>query len=444
MAHVRPQFRLKNEKATEKTAIRLIAYISGERLVFAPDKSIVPALWDFKSQRPTKDRELIKEAQKSAPGIKAELDNIRARLDNVSHALTQKVNTLEAESTSLTKQILYDYLKTKFREKKAEKQETINLNAYIDKFIEGAERGKIKKQDKTRYAKGTVKNFKTFRAQFLLFQKESKQKLGYDNIKSGFYEDFVDWMNDKKYSPNTIGRHIKTLKMIMKHAKGRGTHNNTDFEGFKVLSVDVHEIYLTQDELQAIYNLKLEPFSEMDLVRDVFLVGCEIAQRYSDYSRINPDHVKRTFDGKKVIDLITKKNGHRVVIPVTPRLEYILSKHNYRLPKTHEQVVNRYIKKIGEKAGIKELVTIETIRGGEKKTKQMAKYEMIKTHTARRSGATNMYLAGIPTIDIMKITGHKTERNFLKYIKVTKEETASRLVSHPYFNQSNLKVSSNG
>ena len=40
------------------------------------------------------------------------------------------------------------------------------------------------------------------------------------------------------------------------------------------------------------------------------------------------------------------------------------------------------------------------------------KCDLIKTHTARRSGCTNMYLAKIQPIDIMKISGHKTERNF--------------------------------
>jgi hypothetical protein len=51
-----------------------------------------------------------------------------------------------------------------------------------------------------------------------------------------------------------------------------------------------------------------------------------------------------------------------------------------------------------------------------------------------------MYLAGIPTIDIMKISGHKTEKEFLKYINVSKEETAINLSDHPYFNRAGLKV----
>jgi hypothetical protein len=51
-----------------------------------------------------------------------------------------------------------------------------------------------------------------------------------------------------------------------------------------------------------------------------------------------------------------------------------------------------------------------------------------------------MYLASVPSLDIMKISGHKTEREFLNYIKVGKEETAQNLAKHPYFNGSLLKI----
>ena len=54
---------------------------------------------------------------------------------------------------------------------------------------------------------------------------------------------------------------------------------------------------------------------------------------------------------------------------------------------------------------------------------------------ARRSGCTNMFKVGIPTIEIMKISGHQTEREFLQYILIDEEETAERLSVHPYFNQ---------
>jgi hypothetical protein len=46
-----------------------------------------------------------------------------------------------------------------------------------------------------------------------------------------------------------------------------------------------------------------------------------------------------------------------------------------------------------------------------------------------------MYLNDIPTIAIMAITGHTTEKAFLKYIKVTPEQNAQKLVLHPFFNR---------
>ena len=111
----------------------------------------------------------------------------------------------------------------------------------------------------------------------------------------------------------------------------------------------------------------------------------------------------------------------------------ILAKYEKRLPKSYEQKVNKYIKEVAREAGIIEKIEISYVENSEKKTKIVEKCELVKTHTARRSGATNMYLAKIPTIAIMKITGHKTEKEFMKYIKITEEESAMELMNHPYF-----------
>ena len=63
----------------------------------------------------------------------------------------------------------------------------------------------------------------------------------------------------------------------------------------------------------------------------------------------------------------------------------------------------------------------------QEKEQRIEKWEAVSSHTARRSAATNMFKAGIPSISIMKITGHKTETQFMKYIKVSKEENADGL-----------------
>jgi len=56
------------------------------------------------------------------------------------------------------------------------------------------------------------------------------------------------------------------------------------------------------------------------------------------------------------------------------------------------------------------------------------KYELITTHTARRSGVTNLYKTGLlDTRDMMSISGHKSEQTFEHYIKMKASEHADRI-----------------
>ena len=167
--------------------------------------------------------------------------------------------------------------------------------------------------------------------------------------------------------------------------------------------------------------------------RAVARLRCYTAQRFSDYSTINEGNIRILESGQRVIDLKQQKTGNHVVIPVRPELQAILDKYENRLPKAYEQKVNKFIKEVAREAGITEKIEVSYVQNGEKKTHLVEKCDLVKTRTARRSGVTNMYLAGIPTIAIMKITGHKTEKEIMKYIKITEEQTAMELMNHPYF-----------
>lgn len=336
----------------------------------------------------------------------------------------------------------------KFYDKKEPGSET--LSQFIKRFIDEATTGKRLYKGK-RYTFSTIKNYKGFEVQFNEYQgiytEERLQELNekqetprplkkvdFEDITGDFYNDFLTFFNDKNYSPNTIGRHIKHLKVLMRVSKDEGLHNNSEFQrkSFEAMAVPVENVYLNESELMKIFELDLSGNKHLEIARDVFLCGCYTAQRYSDYSRISKDHI-RNYSGREVIEIIQQKTGEKCIIPVRPELKYILEKYDYNLPRTHEQKVNKYIKEVVEMAEITDNVFFEKNRGGLKIKTSLPKNELIKTHSARRSGCTNMYLAGIQPIDIMKISGHKTEREFLKYIKVSKEETALSLSDHPYF-----------
>ena len=95
--------------------------------------------------------------------------------------------------------------------------------------------------------------------------------------------------------------------------------------------------------------------------------------------------------------------------------------------------MNLNLKHIGRLAKIKENVESSITKGGKLVKNTDFKYNLITTHTARRSFATNAYLADIPAIAIMKITGHQTEKSFLRYIRISQEENANKLLNHEFF-----------
>lgn len=119
----------------------------------------------------------------------------------------------------------------------------------------------------------------------------------------------------------------------------------------------------------------------------------------------------------------------------------IYNKYEGQLPScVTNQKMNEYLKEIGELAEINDTVHLSSTKGGMRYDESFKKWELITTHTARRSAANNMYLTGVPSISIMKINGHKTEKAFLKYIRITQEDNALKLREHPYFRNEGLKV----
>lgn len=362
---------------------------------------------------------------------------------DLRNTVLKQYNQASVSGKTITKEWLVSVVDT-FHNKK-EGPGKVTLNDFIDLFIKEIESGQrlYNHNNRTeRYKPGTIRNYKGFQEQFNLFQTDKGKKFNFDDITIDLYDQLVVFFNEKSYSPNTIGRHIKNLKVIMRIARDQGLHSNTEIDRkkFKSMKVSVQDIYLTEAELSRMYELDLSEMSELDLARDIFLIGCYTAQRYSDYSRIRKENVRQLNDGTKVIDIIQTKTGEQVLIPIRPELKFLLEKYDYDLPRTHEQKVNQRIKIVGEKAKITTPIIREVVKGGLKVTTTVPKNKLIKTHTARRTGCTNMFNAGVPTLSIMKISGHKTEREFLSYIKITKEQTAQTLNAHPYFTQSKLKA----
>ena len=121
-------------------------------------------------------------------------------------------------------------------------------------------------------------------------------------------------------------------------------------------------------------------------------------------------------------------------IPCSTELKAILEKYHYDVPHLPDQDINRYIKELGRLAGLTQEVEIESTKGGTSKLERIPKCDLIHSHTARRTGATLMYLAGIDIYDIMKVTGHASPEILKKYIKADSLDVAEKLsYKYDYF-----------
>lgn len=257
--------------------------------------------------------------------------------------------------------------------------------------------------------------------------KEFREPLSFYDIDYQFYEDFCRWMDDTKgYKTNMKGTQIKNLKAAMNAAYKEGRHNNAAYQNFRKPQEEVDGVYLTEEELDALYALPLTGYKAK--ARDIFLVGCYTAMRWSDYSRLEEKDV--TDD---TIYFTHKKTGYRVSIPLHPIVKEILERYGGRVPDISDQKLNTYIKRVCRDAGIVQPVTRVYMKGGRRIEEVLPKCDLVSSHTARRTAATNMYKSGVPAYNIMLITGHTSEATFRRYIKFEKERNAELMRDNPYF-----------
>jgi site-specific recombinase XerD len=321
-----------------------------------------------------------------------------------------------------TKQWLIDTIDKKLNPENYKAREH-NLFSFIREFIDKAPTRTTKTGRPACY-----KQIREYERTFYYLEKfaaAKRRKIDFKDVDLNFYYDFVEYLQSLKLAQNTIGKKIQTLKIFLNNAADRNLNVNRQFKShrFTAISEQTESIYLTETELEKICNLDLSEDKRLDRVRDLFLVGCWTGLRFSDWNKVTPENIKDGF-----LELKQQKTGGAVVIPLHPVVTRIIEKHNGELPELiSSQKANDYLKEIAEKAGIKETVHKAITRGGIKVSKAYKKYDLVTTHTGRRSFATNLYLDDFPTLSIMQITGHKTEQAFLKYIKVTPREHAEKL-----------------
>lgn len=429
---------------------------------------------DVKQQTPMRIAEKV---WNTAPGSlervkfckNEQINKIFEDIENIRVDIYKKLDSGIALTASDVKEIVNYYVFSDLREKEAAEAEEkarqeaeanrVTLRMFIDRFRADIKSGKRLTEKGTVYASGTINAINQACERLKKFEEKTHTVYDFDDIDMNFYRDYTAYLNGEGYAINTTGKCIKQLKAIMATAESEGLHSNAKYKDkrFKGTRVDVDNIYLTKEDLKKIMAVDLSKKSYgFDLARDIFMVGVWTAQRISDYNNISPEDIQ-TYSKRIVVDVpdpehpgqtkaeiqtreITvlnirqKKTGAKVAIPCSSDLKKILEKYNFDIPHLADQNLNYNIKDIAKWAGLTEKITIVETKGGRPAEVQKEKWELVHSHTARRTGATLMYLSGMDIYDIMKITGHSTPQMLKKYIKADELEVIDKITDkYSYF-----------
>lgn len=438
-------FYLKEKNAQTETPIILYIRYEGKRLKYYCGRTIHPKYWNDKEKLARK----IKDFPLAKP-LNDHLDFIEGTAKKEFEVLSNELQ--RTPSTDELKRRLDEVLKpSEISIKNDIENHPLTFLELFKRFIQDSESGIRLTSTGKRFDKRSIQKYNTTYSVLETFGKN--YLLTFESINNSFYTKFVDFLNkpiygkDKEvikisYSLNNVGKYIQVLKTFLNYATENGYNSNLYYQSkaFKAHKVPGFSIYLNEKELSALYDLDLSETPHYERVRDLFLVGCWTGLRFSDFTAIKPEYIQGDF-----IHITTFKTDEKVIIPIHEMVKTIMEKYSGKYPNNlppaiTNQKMNSYLKEIAKKVdSLKVPVEVAGIKGGLKVSSTKEKWELVTTHTARRSFATNVYKSGFPAISIMKITGHKTEKSFLLYIKVTPEENAQKLLEH--WNKSILKVS---
>jgi len=398
MAEVK--FYLKDPKSKDKTLIYLYFSFDGKRMKYSTGELIKPSSWNSEKQR----------VRFSAVGVTDINNRLQKMEEDISKIYRNLIIAEEDISASILKQKLDEHQSNK-------RQPKIDFFGFIENHIISV--APLRK-------KATITAYNNTLNRLRDYKEFKKKPVDFNNINLDFYYDFIDYLTTQRnFSKNTIGKHIKHIKAFLNEASEKGTNTTFDYKStrFKKLTEDSDSIYLDKNEIGMLINLNLSFNKGLEQTRDLFIIGCYSGLRFSDFSQLRLENINNGF-----LKVRTQKNEDIVVIPVHDCVDTILKKYNNTLPKAFSsQKMNDNLKSLGKLAKINDDVEISKTKGGKRIKTYHKKHELIVTHTARRSFATNLYLEGFPAISIMKITGHRTDKSFLKYIKITPEQNAELL-----------------
>ena len=436
MAHKKGKINLNynlKDKSEEQTLVYLIGYLD-KRFKVSTQQSVWVKTWDNKTQRCIVSTEYSDRINRASRKVNKFLDSLDTAIDEhfdkypPRFDLPNWVFNKADNFKTIIQRIIDEQVSG---ERKEEEKKKITPLQFFQSYVDNMHK-RVDPRTRKFISDRTVGHHKTVLKRFNSFFAEKYIKDDFSVFDRQFQDFFINWAyTSKNYRSNTIPASFSVLKVWLNEATHQGLIKDDTYKSYQSKATDVDNIYLTEDEISRLYALDIPTLigkgvidakSRIEETRDLFIIGCWTGLRQSDLNHLD----KALFDVEaETITIVTEKTSEKVTIPMHTYIKELYAKYDGKFPQMcYKSRFIEHLKELGRLAEINDEVIVKENRGGKVTSTKHKKYELIKSHTARRSFATNLYLKGAPTISIMKLTGHTTEANFMKYIKVTREENA--------------------
>lgn len=309
------------------------------------------------------------------------------------------------------------------------------------KFFDTYQQFLIEAGEKNAWTEATYEKMAALKEDLMTFKKYIK----FSDITEAWLTAFVHYLRDEKHlktprkkkgdrddydsddiiglKNSTIEKKLGYLRWFLNWATEKGYTTNLEYKSFKptLKSTQKKVIYLTKEELAKIKDYDIpENKAYLEPVRDVFFFCCFSGIRHSDAYNLKRNDVKGDH-----IEITTVKTADSISIELNKITKEILDKYkdiafpdNRALPVIKNQPMNRDLKELCKLAGIDEEIRITTYKGNLRIDEVKKKYELVGTHTGRRTFIVNSLSLGIAPSIVMKWTGHADYKSMRPYIDI--------------------------
>ncbi|QDA61625.1 site-specific integrase [Hymenobacter jejuensis] len=265
-------------------------------------------------------------------------------------------------------------------------------------------------------AANTLKNFTTLRHALVDFERTISAPITFESWDNVFYERFVGFLvRVKKHQNTTVAKRVSTLREFIAYYRQAGVHANA--ATFKLTSLkrkvrNATVITLTNAEFEALRALALDERPRLERVRDLFVLQCSTGLRYSDVVRLQPKHVKN-----RVIRIVTQKTKDETDIPLNAVSAAILAKYQGTMPRISNDKYNEYLKEVCALVpALHREETVVKLSGSRELSVTKPVYQLVGTHTGRRTFITLCLEKGVNPAQIMHWSGHTDLKVFIEYV----------------------------